>query len=306
MSTIKKVVVLGAGGNVGKSIIKALLAENGRFEVTGLTREASSARLPADVQHLRSDFSQQSLIHAFQGQEAIVSTLSGGGLAEQSAIVDAAIAAGVRVFIPSEYGIDTANPAATEVVPFLKAKVAAVDYLRSKQDKISWTAVIIGALFDWGLNIPGFGGWNVPDRKVTIYDGGEIPYEATTLDQVGRGVTAILKHPDITKNNYVYINSFTITQNQLLEIFEKITGDQFAVTHDSSEQLWQSGFNQIQEGQRLGVLAQIASAFYAKGAELNLANYSKTRGLWNDRLEIPNEKLESFLKEYLSTRPNSQ
>ena len=306
MPSIKKVVVLGAGGNVGKSTIKALLAEPGRFEVTGVTRKDSGAVLPGVVRHVRSDYSKQSLQDAFAGQDAVVSTVSGSGLSEQTAIVDAAIAAGVQVLIPSEYGIDTALPAATDFVPFLKDKVAVVQYLRSKEDQISWTAIVTGSIFDWGLNIPGFGGWNLPARSVTIYDGGDVEYEATTLDQVGRAITAALEHHELTKNKHVYVNSFTITQNQVLSALEKATGDKFTVTHDSSDDLWQDGVNKVSQGQRLGVLAQIASAFYGKGAKLGLGNYSRSRGLWNDRLDLAPEDLESFLQGYVGNKAGAQ
>lgn len=246
MPPIKKVVVLGAGSNVGKSTIKALLAEPGGFEVTGMTREDSNAVLPAVVRHVRSDYSKQSLQEAFAGQDAIVNTVSPSGLGDQqSAIVNAAVAAGVQVILPSEYGVDTAVPTATDVIPFLKAKVAAVEYLRSREDQISWVAVITGSIFDWGLNIPGFGGWNLPARSVTIYDGGDVEYEATTLGQVGRAITVTLKHPELTKNKHVYVNSFTITQNGVLRALEKTTNDKFAVSHNSSDDLWQDGANKV-------------------------------------------------------------
>ena len=306
MPPIKKVVVLGAGGNVGKSTIKALLAEPGRFEVTGVTREDSDAVLPAVVRHVRSDYSKHSLQDAFAGQDAIVSTISPFGLDDQSAIVDAAIAAGVQVILPSEYGVDTAVPAATDVIPFLKAKVAAVEYLRSKEDQISWVAVITGSIFDWGLNIPGFGGWNLPARSVTIYDGGDVEYEATTLDQVGRAITATLKHPKLTKNKNVYVNSFTVTQNGVLSALEKATNHKFAVSHNSSDDLWQDGVNKVKEGQQLGVLAQVASAFYQKGAKLGLGNYSRSRGLWNDRLDLASEDLESFIQAFVDSKSGAE
>ncbi|RSL39987.1 hypothetical protein CEP53_013664, partial [Fusarium sp. AF-6] len=97
-SSINNVLVLGAGGNVGRSTIKALLDEN--FTVTGLTRKASEATLPAGVKHVKSDYSKASLIEHFKGQDAIVSTVAsivpGDALAIQKTIANAAIKAGVN------------------------------------------------------------------------------------------------------------------------------------------------------------------------------------------------------------------
>ncbi|KAF3802193.1 hypothetical protein GCG54_00012439 [Colletotrichum gloeosporioides] len=298
-TSIRKVVVIGASGNVGSSAIKALLDDG--FQVTGLTRKTSAASLPEGVTHVKSDFSKASLANVFKGQDAVVSTLSSispaGALASQNFLIDAAIAAGVKVFIPSEYGVDTSDLSAPEIIPFLIDKVETLNYLKKSQDRISWTAIVSGAMFDWGLAIPGFGGWNVAARTVTIYDGGDIPFDATNLDQVGRAISKSLKNPELTQNQYVYVNSFTITQNQVLRALEKATGDKFDVSHGSVEELWQTGAAQVRDGQPLGALGLIAGAVYGKGG---LAQYSAKNGLWNEKLGLPEEDLEQFLERYVT------
>ena len=283
---------------MGSSTIKALLDEN--FTVTGLTRDTSKAVLLAGVKHVKSDYSEASLIEIFKGQDAIVSTVSsivpGDALAIQKTIAKVAIESGVRVFVPSEYGVDTSNPNAATYIPFLKDKLETVDYLKTQQDKISWTAVVCGSMFDWGLNIPGFAGLNVPSRTATIFDGGDIPYEATNLDQVGRAIAKSLKNPEATRNEYVYVNSFTVTQNQVVGALERATGEKFEISHGTVEGLWQDGATQVKEGQLLGTLAMLAGAIYGKGG---LANFSVTKGLWNEKLGLPQEDLDAFIKGYV-------
>ncbi|KAF4815547.1 Isoflavone reductase-like protein IRL [Colletotrichum tropicale] len=300
-TSIRKVLVIGASGNVGTSAIKALLEDG--FQVTGLTRETSVASLPEGVTHLKSDFSEASLANVFKGQDAIVSTLSSispaGALASQNSLIDAAIATGIKVFIPSEYGVDTSDPSAPEIIPFLTDKIDTLNYLKKNQDKISWTAIVSGAMFDWGLAIPGFGGWNVAARTVTIYDGGDIPFDATNLDQVGRAISKSLKNPELTKNQYVYVNSFTITQNQVLRALEKVIGEKFDISHGSVEELWQTGAAQVRDEQPLGALGLIAGAVYGKGG---LAQYSAKNGLWNEQLGLPEEDLEEFLERYVTEK----
>ncbi|KAH7122990.1 hypothetical protein EDB81DRAFT_913081 [Dactylonectria macrodidyma] len=298
-SSIKSVAIIGAGGNVGKSTIKALLAED--FVITGLTRDSSKAVLPQEVRHIKTDYSRESLLSALNSQDAVISTVGsvvpGEALAFQKTIIDVAIAAGVKVFIPSEYGIDTSDPTAATYIPFLKDKIESLNYLKANQDKISWTAIITGGMFDWGLNIPGFGGWNVQARTATIFDGGDIPFEATNLDQVGKAIAKSLKNHNLTKNQYVYVNSFTVTQNEVLKALEAATGDSFEVSHGTVDDLWQDGATQVKDGQPFGVLSMVAGSVYGKGG---LANFSVTKGLWNEKLGLRQENLDEFLEGYVS------
>ncbi|KAK2003693.1 NmrA-like family protein [Colletotrichum falcatum] len=296
-SQIKNVIVVGASGSVGRPTLKALLEED--FQVTGLTRQSSSATLPEGVRHLTTDFSEASLLEAFKNQDAVVSALTSSqsdALVLQKKLVDAAIAAGVKVFVPSEYGIDTADGTAPKYVPALGDKIEVVKYLKERQDKISWTAIVTGAIFDWGLDLPGFGGLNVAARTVTIFDGGDIPFDATNLGQVGKAIAKTLKRPDLTQNQHIYVNSFTVTQNKVLEALEKATGDKFAVSRGSVEELWRGGAAQLEQGQPLGILAMIAGALYGKGG---LAYFSTTKELWNEKLALPQEDLDEFIGNYV-------
>ncbi|KAH8776273.1 NmrA-like family protein [Diaporthe sp. PMI_573] len=297
-SAVKNVLVVGASGNVGKSTLKALSGDG--FQVTGLSRNSPVDSVPAGVKFINSDYSPASLADAFKGQDAVISTVSStkpGALDLQKSLIDTAIAAGVKIFVPSEYGVDTSDRSSPNFIPFLADKIAILDYLRECQDKISWTALVTGSLFDWGLKIPGFGGWDLGARTVTIYDGGDIPYEATTLDQVGRGIAKSLKNPDLTRNQFVYVNSFTVTQNDVLRALEKITGEKFTVSQSTVEDLWQGGDAQLRQGQPLGVLAMIAGTIYGKRG---LANYSTNKGLWNQKIGLAQENLEEVLKSLIA------
>ncbi|KAF5646380.1 2'-hydroxyisoflavone reductase [Fusarium sp. NRRL 52700] len=298
MASVTKVAVIGASGNVGKSAVKALLQEG--FQVTGLTRESSNSTPPEGISTIKTDYSEESLAEALKGHDAVVSTLSGIApgqiLPLQKIMVDAAVKAGVRVFVPSEYGVDTASPEAPKVIPFVQDKVDTLDYIKAKSGKLSWIAIVSGAMFDWGLNIPGLGGFNVAAHTVTLYDGGDIAYEATNLDQVGRAIAKSLKNLEITRNQYVYINSFTVTQKDVLRALEKATGDKFQVSHGTVNELWESGAEQVRNGNPMGTLAQISGSLYGKGG---VANYSVDKGLWNDKIGLRGENLEEFVEAYI-------
>jgi hypothetical protein len=141
--------LLQAGGNLGPSILKAFL-ESSSFNTTVLSREGSQSTFPEGVKVVRANYdSVDSLTSAFKGQDAVLSVVGGTALGDQQKLIDAAIAAGVKRFIPSEYGSDTTNEELVKLVPVFKAKVSTIDYLKSNEDKITWSTVITGPFFDW-------------------------------------------------------------------------------------------------------------------------------------------------------------
>lgn len=119
------------------------------YTVSVLSRESSSYQPPAGVKLLKTDYSHDSLVSALQGQDAVVSAIAGHALLDQIKVIDAAIAAGVKRFIPSEFGSDTSNAVAQQRFPPWIQKDQVRKYLESKQDRIEWTVIYNGFFFDW-------------------------------------------------------------------------------------------------------------------------------------------------------------
>jgi hypothetical protein len=187
-AVIKNVIVIGASGSVGPPIVSALL-ETG-FNVSVLTRTSSTATFPATVTVHRGDYSHSCLFSAFEKQDAVVSTIATFSVTQQTSVIDAAIKAGVKRFIPSEYGIDTSLSHILDFVPPAVAKQDVVNYLKTKESAgMSWTAVCVGGFFDWSFKYPGLLGCDLPGRRATIFDGGENEFEMTNIDQIGRAGT---------------------------------------------------------------------------------------------------------------------
>jgi uncharacterized protein YbjT (DUF2867 family) len=146
--SVKNVALIGAGGNLGPSILSEFLKSD--FSVTVLSREESKATFPSGVQVVKTDYSPESLAKAFKGQDAVISIVGNDGFADQTKIIDAAASAGVKRFIPSEFGSDTENSEVRAIVPIFNGKKQVVDYLKTKEsDTFSWSALITGPFFDW-------------------------------------------------------------------------------------------------------------------------------------------------------------
>ena len=139
MSTIKTVAVAGAG-SLGKVVVEELVASG--FSVTALTR-SDSKDVPSGVEIQQVDYSDlESLKKALEGQDAVVSTITTAGAEAQSKLIDAAIAAGTKRFIPSEFGCDLSNPKA-RALPAYKNKVQVEEDLEKKTQGTGTTYTFI-------------------------------------------------------------------------------------------------------------------------------------------------------------------
>lgn len=153
-----------AGGNLGGHILNALL--DASFTVTLICRLESTLEPSAIVtnpQHLphittiKVAFNDEpGLVEALISQDAVVASIGrGGGLPTQRTIIDAAVRAGVRRFIPSEFGADTRNDALIINVPLVRQKRAILEHLQkvsAKTPSFKWTGISCAAFLDWVRN----------------------------------------------------------------------------------------------------------------------------------------------------------
>lgn len=272
--------------------------DSSSFNVTVLSREGSKSTFPSNVKVIRADYDNvDSLTSAFKGQDAVISLVGGGALGDQNKLIDAAIAAGAKHFIPSEFGSNTVNPRLLEIVPVFSAKKGTTDYLKSKEDKISWTSVITGPFFDWGLKI-GFLGFDAASKTATLIDDGKGQFSSTTLRKIGLALIKILEKPSVAKNHYVYLSSFDTSQAELLTVIEKLSGEKWTIKNTTTEELLKIGNDKLAKQDFSGVGDLIkAGAFGKEGL-----GDSRPAGLWNEKLGLQQENLEETIKASLGSK----
>ena len=94
-------------------------------------------------------YPEDEMVEAFKGKDAVVLTTGHALGGREIAIVDAAIKAGVKRFIPSEFGSNSQNQGALQIFPMMGPKAKLIDYLRSKESSgITWTAIATGLFLD--------------------------------------------------------------------------------------------------------------------------------------------------------------
>ncbi|KAJ3172362.1 hypothetical protein HDU87_007866 [Geranomyces variabilis] len=245
-----------------------------RFAVSILTRDNSQATFPSNLTVHRTDYSHASLLAIFKGQDAVVSTIGAVGLDQQNAIADAAAAAGVQRFIPSEFGCNTTN-----------AKGAAIVF-QTKVDQSLKT---------------GFSGYNLADKTATIYDDGNRRVSSTTLKTIGLAVARTPQTLTATANKYLYIHSFAVSQNEVLAALQAVTNATFAVTTRTTATAQKEGAEKLARGDIMGGYLDLIMAAVCSAGTGNDFEREVDGGTANAVLGLPaSESLEQAIKEALA------
>lgn len=242
------------------SIVNALLPSDGNqahpnLELSVLTNSSQWLRLPPHlasntVKHQRSDFSATSLESAFVGQDLVISTTAGGDTDQQIRIVDAAIAAGVRRFVPDEFGHDTLNKNISNRILKSAGRAKVIEHLQSACTRIAdfeWVGIATGYTLDTGL-INGNLGFDMQWHSATIHGIGTEIFAASSLQRVGRVVARVMERWEEVKNQYIYAAGVLTSAHEILRSAEKATQREFTVGNYDVEDCIREGQARIERG----------------------------------------------------------
>jgi hypothetical protein len=125
--------------------------------VLALTRRRQTTSIPKTVNIVEVNYNDDNALRrALRNQDAVVSCLGDlpAAVQAQQSLLNASLAAGVKRFMPSEFGSDTTNPHVMSY-PFSRAKIEHQRRLRqaaSISRDFSYSLLITGPFLDWGLS----------------------------------------------------------------------------------------------------------------------------------------------------------
>ena len=235
--TLTKITLVGANGKLGPAILTALLAAQ-TFNITVLTRKSSKSSYPPSVHiaHVSDDPSVSELTSVLKDQDALVVVFAGSNDDLQIRYADAAAAAGVKRFIPADFGsCDSSSPRALELIPLYRAKQKVRLHLQqlASRGRLSWTSLVCGHFFDWGLTT-GFLQYDLGAKKALIFDGGTIEFSTSTTERIALATVRILQREEVTRDRMLYVQSLCITQDDVLNSLRRVLGGEWQVEHASS------------------------------------------------------------------------
>jgi uncharacterized protein YbjT (DUF2867 family) len=244
--SISNVALIGGTGTLGAPVLKAL--KSSEFNIFVVNRQTSKSVYPrTQVITVPDDLDVDAVAQALREKDihALIITIAGSHVDSQKKLIDAAFKGGVKRVMPAEFGsCDSADDKTNEILPLMKGKKDVRDYLllvqekeREGAEKLTWTSLVTGHFFDYGLT-GGLLKFDVRARKAYVLDGGNIKFSASNLDFIGKAVISILEKPKETENKLLYVHSHYVTQLEVLQALEKVTGDKFErIDQDSEEEL---------------------------------------------------------------------
>ncbi|QMW35050.1 hypothetical protein G4B84_010541 [Aspergillus flavus NRRL3357] len=287
-----KVIVVGAGGNLGHHIVSAL-DDDHRFTVTILARASSKSKFPSHITVHRVDdyYPELEVVEAFKGQDVVISTVTTGAIQRQKTLIDAALKADVTP------NVDTRNGNASKMLPQMyQQKREVVEYLRAKQnDGLEWTAFVTGPFLE--VAIENFLGFNLSQQHATILNEGSDRWSATTRATVGLAVKNSLLIPEKTSNRYLFIDTVTASQNDVLLALRKMTGTEWGVDYVDAEEQKRVAIEHLSKGRLIGIPMLMRYITCVRGYGGDYLDYETSA---NEILSLPvrnvDEVIASILK----------
>ena len=237
--TMKNVLVVGATGNLGPHIVKALV-KNGH-NVSAVLRSKTIADIAKTkpltdqgVQLLEGSFEDyDSLKRACRNKNVVISCAGADQILNQIHLARAAEDAGVERFIPSEFGIDP-YIAEKGSCDLYDAKLALQKQI--KDTGVGFTPIYTNGFMQfWATGLGELGALSPPDR-VKVFGDGNMSAYMTALGDIGHYTAAIIEDPG-TINKEVVVATTSATQNEMISLWEDISGKTIDKEFVSADQL---------------------------------------------------------------------
>ncbi|KAJ5154936.1 uncharacterized protein N7500_010375 [Penicillium coprophilum] len=303
MSTkpITRVAIVGATGRIGGAFAQSLL-QTGQHTVTALTREGSQGKLPDGVQAVRVNYDDEhSLIKALNGQHLLVITLSVRAPEDlHGRITAAAGKAGVPYIMPNAYGYPISPDSGKDEDP---VRTSALSRINEAQNGVSSSLILpCGFWYEWSLACgEQWFGFTIKDRKVTFFDDGARILSVSTWDQCGRALAALVSLPESGstpaladfKNKEVRINSFRVSQRDMLDSLHRVLGttdSDWEISHESVAKRLADGAEELAKGDFRGFAKMLYGRVFSPTNEMG--DFAGTMELANDILGLPKEELD--------------
>ncbi|KAL7809256.1 hypothetical protein V8C26DRAFT_438477 [Trichoderma gracile] len=235
-SVIKRIAWYGAG-RLGSEILSRVVATS-RYDITFIGRKDPSeyrGKVPESIPILQVDLkNHKGLVKALTGADAVVVFTHFGPEGDldivEIALINAAIEAKVKLFVPSEWAPDTAggNGATLERIgpntlppsPAIAAKRVVHNYLmcRSSEGKIDFVSLHVGNLL---LIMCPFSPMDLNNRTASLGDGGNGLISVSSLDTLAEGLDGLLTRYPKVKNSFFYICDGETTLQRIVKSFEE-------------------------------------------------------------------------------------
>ncbi|KAL4796662.1 NAD(P)-binding protein [Aspergillus venezuelensis] len=230
-----KVAIVGATGETGRSVVSGLLNAEDDFEITALIRPSSLPKravqdlksrgvkvLPVDLKEI----SHNVLVGNLHGTDVVISTIHYQSLSDEIILANAAKDARVSRYVPCFW----ATVAARGVMALRDAKEDILDHVQRL--RLPYTAIDVGWWYQISLPPIPSGKFDYAlmalQSTYSIFGDENTPSVMTDLRDIGLYVAKIIGD-ERTINKRVLAATEMRTQNEVVEIVERVTGEEVDV-----------------------------------------------------------------------------
>ncbi|KAJ6556549.1 hypothetical protein DFH09DRAFT_1164724 [Mycena vulgaris] len=226
----QKVLLLGATGETGGSILEALLQDPASFVVDALVRPSSAekpdvkklAERGVNIRIMDIGGPVEALVESLAGIDVLISTIDAMGQLTQLSLATAAKRANVKRFVPCAF-TTVAPPGGVMALRDNKEEV----YQHIRRLHLPYTIIDVGYWHQ--LSFPTLPSGRVDyavalKPNVEIHAGGIAPTMLTDLRDIGPFVARIIKDPR-TLNKSVFTYSDLISENEIFALMEEMSGE---------------------------------------------------------------------------------
>jgi nucleoside-diphosphate-sugar epimerase len=298
---IKNVTLVGANGNLGSKVLEALVAA-GDFRVTVIKRKSSTSTpsQPVRIVEVSDDWTLEELRDSLKGEDAAIACFPLRNVDDHLRLADAAQAAGVKRFIPADYGsVDSRSDYARKLVKLFDNKVKVRERLEALSAEsggsFTWTSLVCGHFFDWGLT-NGFLHFYPEEKRADILGDGNRKSSNSTLAQVSTALVRVLQKPEETKNRVLMVQSFCVSQLDILRSLEAATGSKWDARHEEIDEFVARHKARADAGNKDSIEDLVFALGVIEG------NWEEKEDFAMDLLGLQNEDLDQVVKAVVGTK----
>ncbi|KAF9871136.1 prostacyclin synthase [Colletotrichum karsti] len=302
-----KVAIVGATGETGSSIVNGLLASSEpKFELTALIRPSSLQKPEVQALEKRGvkiagvdlGGSEDEIVKQVTGFDVVISAIVADALLDQLPLANASKKAGVKRFVPCFFG--TVMPA-RGMLWFRDQKEDVLNHVQTLY--LPYTVIDVGWWYQ--ITLPRLPSGRI-DAVATPFDNwiagdGTAKSAFTDLRDIGKYVARIIADPG-TLNQRVFAYTELLTQNEIYELLERVSGEKIERKHLSGEDIEaaiKEAKNDVANPHKLSIL-QYRKSWGLRGD--NSPDYAKYLGYQIGKELYPDltgKSLEDFCKEAL-------
>ncbi|KAF3340930.1 isoflavone reductase-like protein [Carex littledalei] len=269
-----KILIIGGTGYIGEFVVSAS-ARLGHLTFA-LVRDLAPVD-PAKAKLLKSFkdsgvtlvkgdlYDHGSLVNAIKAVDVVISTVGSRQIADQTNIIAAIKEAGnVKRFIPSEFGNDADLVHAVEPAKSMYTLKASI---RRAIEAAGIPYTYVAGAYFAGYFLPTLCQLAPPIDKVIILGDGNTPAVFADEGDIGTYTIKAVDDPrTLNKSLYLRPVANTITKNDLVSLYEKITGKKLERIYVTEEQL----LKQIQESPYpVNIILSLHYSVFIKGDQTN-------------------------------------